>query len=284
MRLIAVIFILLYWCAVSAQSVFGVSPVERHAGADVCRAGQEVKTHRDTLYSYVNFRQAHSQLDTMFADNSVRLSLPPVVTAAPDTLSAPVTDSVPESKKDCDYTFLLKTNMLYDAVLTPNIGVEFPIGERVSVEADWMYARWSKASAHKYWRIYGGDLSIYARLGKPAPGRDRFAGHFLGVYGQTVVYDFQFGDREGVLSDKWNYAAGIAYKYSFPIKRRLYIECSLGVGYMGGVYKRHRPIDDCDVWLSTHRLHWFGPTRAGVSLVWKIGVKKHDKKGKGGRR
>lgn len=182
------------------------------------------------------------------------------------------------------FTVLLKTNMLYDAALTPNLGVEIPLGDRISVEADWMYARWNKHSAHKYWRIYGGDLTVYGRLGRLAPGKDRFTGHFLGVYGQMAVYDFQFGERKGVLSDKWNYAAGIAYKYSFPVSRRLYIECMLGVGYMWGIYKKHTPIDDCDVWLSTHRLHWFGPTRAGVSLVWKIGGADNDKGKKGGRR
>ncbi len=194
------------------------------------------------------------------------------------------TDITPSAKIRPDFTILLKTNLLYDAALTPNIGVEIPIGKHLSAEANWMYARWNKASVHKYWRIYGGDLSLYTRLGRLHSYSDRFAGHFIGLYGQMAVYDFQFGERKGVLSDKWNYAVGIVYKYSLPVARRLYIECSLGVGYLWGTYKKHRPIDECDVWLSTHRLHWLVPTRAGISLIWLIGKPACNKYTKGGER
>lgn len=229
-------------------------------------------------------------IDTLTAETPSVITVPDTTivfldSLVNDTLAVnPTVKATPEAETGSKFTILLKTNMLYDAVLTPNIGVEIPIGQRISVEADWMYARWNKASAHKYWRIYGGDLSIYTRLGKSRVIDDRFAGHFIGAYGSVNVYDFQFGDRKGILSDKWNYAAGIAYKYSFPVAHRLYIECSLGVGYMWGVYKKHRPIDNCDVWLSTHRLHWFGPTRAGISLAWMIGGTENDKDRKGGSR
>lgn len=63
----------------------------------------------------------------------------------------------------------------------------------------------------------------------------------------------------------------MSYTYSLPVAKRLNIDFSLGVGVLWGKYKKHIPVDDCDVWLSTNRLCWFGPTRAGVSLVWLIG-------------
>lgn len=77
--------------------------------------------------------------------------------------------------------------------------------------------------------------------------------------------------HRGFLSDKYNYSAGISYTFSYPLSRHFDLAFSIGLGYMWGKYMRHRPIDDHDVWISTHRQSWIGPTRAGVSLVWVLG-------------
>lgn len=173
----------------------------------------------------------------------------------------------------------LTTNMLYDAALTPNIGVGISVTDRVTVLADWMYARWNNRDKKRYWRIYGGDIEARYRISRRME-RSPLGGHHVGAYCSMARYDFQAGrNHRGILSDKFNYAAGMSYTYSMPISTRLNIDFSLGVGYLWGTYKRHRPIDDCDVWLSTHKLGWFGPTRAGVSLVWLLGKTYNDKKG-----
>ena len=67
---------------------------------------------------------------------------------------------------------------------------------------------------------------------------------------------------------RWSWGAGISYGYSHPVGRRLNLDFTIGVGYFGGKYKKYRHIDDCYVWQSTHRLRWFGPTKAEISLVW----------------
>ena len=165
----------------------------------------------------------------------------------------------------------LYTNMLYDVALTPNLGVGMGVTDRLTVTADWMWARWNNRDRRRYWRIYGGDLELRYRIGPARDGRP-LAGHHIGVYGSLACYDFQAGrSHTGVLSDRYNYAVGVSYTYSLPLSTRFNIDFSLGVGYLWGTYKKHTPIDDCDVWLSTHRLRWFGPTRVGVSLVWLVG-------------
>ena len=50
--------------------------------------------------------------------------------------------------------------MLYDALLVPNIGVEFYLGKDWSMSANWMYAWWKTDRRHWYWRTYGGDIAI----------------------------------------------------------------------------------------------------------------------------
>ena len=187
------------------------------------------------------------------------------------------------------FNMSLKNNMLYDAVLVPNIGVEFHIGKGWSVGGTWMYAWWKNGNRHHYWRIYGGELGIRKYFGRQASEKP-LTGHHLGLYGQVLTYDFEFGGTGymagvpgGTLFDKANYAAGIEYGYSLPISRKLNIDFSLGVGYMGGLYYEYRPIDGCDVWQSTRQGRWFGPTKAEISLIWLIGSGTTGK-GKGGTR
>ena len=174
------------------------------------------------------------------------------------------------------------TNMLYDAALIPNIGLGIMASGRLTLHADWMYARWSNRDRVRYWRIYGGDIEVKYRVGRRHK-RSPLGGHHIGVYGSMACYDFQAGrSHRGFLSDKWNYAAGISYTYSLPVAEHFNIDFSLGVGYLWGTYKRHTHIDDCNVWLSTHKLGWFGSTRVGVTLVWLPGKSvKNVRKGGG---
>jgi hypothetical protein len=165
----------------------------------------------------------------------------------------------------------LKTNLLADLAITPNIGIEFYLGRGFSVAAMWNYAWWRSDASRWYWRTYGGDLSIRKYLGKAAKAKP-LTGHHIGIYGQALTYDFVFGsDGRGEMCDTWSYAAGIEYGYSLPIHRRLNLDFVIGVGYLGGLYKEYVVKDNCYVWEATKRRQWFGPTKAEISLVWLIG-------------
>ena len=78
--------------------------------------------------------------------------------------------------------------------------------------------------------------------------------------------------------DKLNYAIGVEYGYSLPISRRLNLDFTLGVGYWGGEYHEYIPSDGHYVWQSTKQRHWFGPTKAEVSLIWLIGRGNYNEK------
>lgn len=183
----------------------------------------------------------------------------------------------------------IRTNMLYDALLVPNVGVEFYIGKDWSVVANWMYGWWKRDHSHWYWRAYGGDIALRKWFGKAAKEKP-LTGHHLGIYGQMFTYDFETGGKGymggkpgGTLWDKMNWAAGVEYGYSLPVARRLNIDFTIGVGYWGGTYHEYKPVDGCYVWQSTKQRHWFGPTKAEVSLVWLIGRGNYNKE-KGGKR
>lgn len=192
---------------------------------------------------------------------------------------------VPEEKRP--FSMAVTTNMLYDALAVPNIGVEFFLGHSWSLAANWAYGWWKNDHRRYYWRIYGGELSLRHWFGKRAIGKP-LTGHHIGVYGQTVTYDFEFGGKGqmggepgGSLWDRASFGVGIAYGYSLPIARRLNIDFSIGLGYLGGKYYEYIPIDQCYVWQATKQRHYWGPTKLEVSLVWLIGRENYNqKKGK----
>lgn len=176
----------------------------------------------------------------------------------------------------------LKTNMLYDAALVPNIGLEVAFAGSWSLSADWMYAWWSNNASHRFWRVSGGEVELRKWLSIYPPrylfDSKVFSGHHIGAYYQMLTYDIEFGGT-GYLGDRWTHGVGLSYGYSLPVGRFLSFDFSIGVGYLWGDYKKYRPMDDCYVWDSTSKRSWFGPTKAGISLVYILGGRKARKGG-----
>ena len=176
--------------------------------------------------------------------------------------------------------FALKSNLLYDALLIPNLSLEASISGGWTLGAGGMLAWWSKDAKHRYWRIYGGDLEIrkyFGTLSKSKP----LQGHHLGIYGDFLTYDFEFGAKG--YQSKATYAAGIKYGYSHPIANRLNLDFALGIGYLHSNYKTYVPRDGCYVYQETKKRKWLGPTQAEISLVWLLGKGNTNKK-KGGKK
>lgn len=214
---------------------------------------------------------------------------------APLSLSyAPVPEisvnAVPQPRKaPSPFYMSLRTNMLYDLGLVPNIGADFYLGKNFSLSAFWTYAWWKTDRKHWYWRTYGGDVALRYWFGKAAAAKP-LTGHHIGVYAQALTYDFEFGNKGymagqpgGNIFDQANLGAGIEYGYSLPITPRLNLDFTASVGYMGGKCWEYVAEDDCYVWQRTKKTRWFGPTKLEVSLVWLIG-KANINLGKGGKR
>lgn len=170
----------------------------------------------------------------------------------------------------------LRTNLLYDAMLIPNAGVEVALGTNWSVALDVKGAWWSSQTHHKSWRYFGCDIS----------GRRYFnikgvklSGHHLGAYLQICSYDFRLGEKGyigGTPSLKiFNHptlGAGIEYGYTLPVGHSLAFDFSIGLGWAGGQTVEYTTMDRHDVWLRTVNRNWFGPTRAAVSLIYYLDI------------
>ena len=175
----------------------------------------------------------------------------------------------------------IRTNVLYDAFVVPNIGVEFALPMGFSIGADW-FGNWIAVDkSHLYWQGYGGYLTLRYYFGKAA-AEYPFTGHHVGIYGSGLTYDIELGGK-GYQAAKFGFGGGVEYGYSLPIAQNWRFDFNVGVGYQGGEYKTYEPADDGTghyVWSATYRRHWWGPTKVEISLKWLIGsVEK-----KGGKR
>ena len=81
-----------------------------------------------------------------------------------DTMNVPC-PVVPARKP---FYMALKTNLLYDVALVPNLGAEFYLGRGWSIGGNWMYAWWKSDRRHDYWRLYGGELDVRKYFGRRA--------------------------------------------------------------------------------------------------------------------
>ncbi len=170
----------------------------------------------------------------------------------------------------------LKTNLLYDAVLVPTIGIEVSVYGPWTVSLDWFYTWISSNRHHRYWQGYGGYIGV-----RHYWGEQPFTGHHAGLYALGLTYDVEWGGR-GYQAAKFGWGGGVEYGYSLPVSSRLNLDFSIGLGFQDGEYKEYLPADDNTghyLWQSTRKRHWWGPTKAEVSLKWILGplkVKKGD--------
>lgn len=240
----------------------------------------------------VDFRPDSSVLGSEFGKSSAdtAITIPPVsldVAPASDAAPAAADSVVTASSTKKPFYMSLKTNMLLDLLLLPNVGAEFHFGKSWSANANLMYGWWHNGSRHHYWRAYGGEIAVRRWFGKASETKP-LTGHHVGLYAQLFTYDFEFGGKGQMAGEPgeplWSnpsYAFGVEYGYSLPVSSRLNLDFTIGIGYFGGKYYEYEPVDNHYVWQATKQRRWFGPTKVEVSLVWLLGHGNRNA-GKGG--
>lgn len=160
----------------------------------------------------------------------------------------------------------LKSNLIHDALITPDIGIEVSLSPTVSIGIEGVYAWWSNDNAHRYWRIRGGWIDASWWFGELSNNR-RLTGHHLGVYTSLHDYDFEFGGK-GWQSNGPTYGVGVKYGYSFHLNKRLNLDLCVRVGYSGGRVTEYKPL--CGTYMCVGQRHVgnIGLTGLGITLVW----------------
>ena len=91
----------------------------------------------------------------------------------------------------------LKNNILYDLALAPNIEVELSIGKRWSLNTEYKCPWWLNSRHDFCYQLLSGGMEARYWLGDRKMC-DRLTGHFLGIYTEGGVYDFQLKEENGI--------------------------------------------------------------------------------------
>ena len=224
--------------------------------------------HTDYQIDYVQKNVTHT-LGKVHTDTIYRLHA--------DTLSTGWQPAVtPEPYRTFRPLLAVKTNLLYDLVLAPNIEVEVPFGRdrRWSVMAEYTNPWWRWKNLDYSYQIQEGGVELRRWLLPRCNGsRPWLSGLFAGVYGAIAKYDIE-NDGTGDQGEVWS--AGATLGYSCPLNRRLNMEFSLSAGYVKGERRHYNAEFDSThlIYKYTKNLGYFGPTKLKVSLVWIIPSKK----------
>ena len=179
---------------------------------------------------------------------------------------------IPVVQGDTLGPWALKTNFIYDALLSPSLEIEYRVSPRWSVQLDYSIAWWKNTKKHQYYQIHQISPEVRYWL-RPERG---WHGHYIGSFVGAGYYDLENGAR----GYKGEFLmGGFSYGYMFPIGRVLSFDAGIGVGYMHTKYEEYLPIEGHYVYQQTSRTGYLGPLKAKFSLVWHLGYKK-----KGGAR
>ena len=166
----------------------------------------------------------------------------------------------------------IKTNVLYDATTTLNLGLEFALAPKWTLDVSGNYNPWTFAE-NKKWKHW--LIQPEARYWLC----EKFNGHFFGVHLQGGQFNlgnlntsFNFlGTHFSKLKDArfegWFMGAGIGYGYSWMLSRHWNLEAEIGFGYSYTDYSEFY----CPVCSDKRREgvhHYVGPTKAAISFVY----------------
>lgn len=169
--------------------------------------------------------------------------------------------------------FAVKTNLLYDATATINLGVEAAFHPKWSFDLSGNYNpfTFSDGKKWKHWLVQPEVRYWFC---------EALGGHFVGAHLLGGQYNFGHLDADftllgsdfGRLRDQrfqgWFAGAGIAYGYSWLLGKHWNLEAEIGIGY---AYTRYDVYDcaGCGRKTETDRHHnYFGPTKAALNLVY----------------
>lgn len=175
----------------------------------------------------------------------------------------------------------VKTNALYLATSTPNIGLEYAFSDRFSLELEGGYNPWTLDS----------DRNMKAKHFLVSPEVrywfcEAFNGHFIGINANYTLFNLSGVDVPAVFfpsarsamvledlknrrSEGWAAGAGLTYGCVWPIARRWNLECTVGLGYWYTDYDKFES-RKCGLF-QEHVSHGaFGPTALGISFIYLI--------------
>lgn len=182
-------------------------------------------------------------------------------------------DGKPKEKRPLKMA--VKTNLLYDGMLIPNLGVELGLWKGLALNVEYMHNVWlhtkERNFTKKHWyRVHGTEFGLKYYINKEH--RPFAQGHHVGLSGQMLTFDVT-----GIMADAdpWKGGAMASYGYTLPVARRLNLDLEAGLGFIFGDIHHYDVVEfDKDLY---HRIlnrtdkMAFVP-KLGITLQYLIGT------------
>ena len=162
----------------------------------------------------------------------------------------------------------LKSNLLYDATTTMNLGVELGLARKWTLDIPVNYNPWKPDNGRRlrHWEIQPEVRYWFC---------ESFNRTFVGLHAHYA--DFNVGNLPGIFSENMQknryqghlYGGGLSVGHSWILKKRWSIEASIGLGYARIEYEKY-PCAECGSKLKDTGRNYFGPTKAALSIIYLI--------------
>lgn len=171
------------------------------------------------------------------------------------------------------YRLAVRTNLLYDGFGLPTLGVEYRINRHVGIKLDGSRSWWGggvSGRVQKIWLV-SPEVRWYLLDSK------RFYVGAGGNFGKYNVYKYPVG---GLFSSDTGYqgkiwSAGATVGYQLYLSPCFSLDFNVGLGYTHSEYDSFGIDGGERVYKERGKTKTlWGPTQAGVSLIWTIGSRK----------
>ena len=162
----------------------------------------------------------------------------------------------------------VKSNLLYDATATFNLGVEFGLARKWTLDVNLNPWKFNDGMRLRHWGVQPEVRYWFC---------ERFRRTFIGLHAHYA--DFNVGNfpdwsfiSENMKQNRYEgylYGAGISVGHAWILKKRWGIEATIGLGYARIVYDKY-PCAECGSRLKSDTRNYFGPTKVGISLIYLI--------------
>lgn len=165
-------------------------------------------------------------------------------------------------------TLAVKTNALYLATTTPNLGAEVSLGKKHTAQLffglnPW---KWSDGKSTRHWCLMPEYRHWFCQS---------FNGWFVGAHlmgGEFNVanLDLPFGlvnELEDHRYEGWYAGGGVTAGYQWPVSKHWNIEASMGVGYDYIQYDKFK-CGECGEKLKSSHTNYIGPTKFCLSVLY----------------
>ena len=181
--------------------------------------------------------------------------------------STPIYDKTPKS----NWKIAVKTNLLFDAALVANLGVEISPGTHWSIDIPFWYSPYSINSTRQI-RLLATQPEIRWWPQKAMQG------HFIGIH--THVAGFNIALNDYARYQDPNHALwglGLSYGYAMTLGQSEHwgLEFNIGAGFVKYRYDAYRNWNNGPKFKSGSDWYW-GITRAGITLSYKWNLSRRN--------